>query len=140
MSTERSDDALHVTLDEIHTSQSVAATSVVLQVKLVEEARVSEVLGATEGYRNFLAVTLGLAAAASAAGISLESGVKQPFGLWITLSVSSALTFACGIFAFRERKRRGVAKAELAKATIIAPAQLNFMAPNTTATVTSSPR
>jgi hypothetical protein len=107
-------------------------------IRFVEEARVSEVLIASEDYRNYVAISIGTAAATFSAVISLSQGVERPIGMWIVFSVAAALTIVFAGLAWRERNRKDNARTALAALAVVLPAQLNFSLSGGAVSVTSS--
>jgi hypothetical protein len=109
------------------TTQALGGTTVVFG--WVEEARVQEVLHASDGFQALLAITLAGVGGAVAAGVTLVAGVTHPFTLYLILAVAVTITVIAGLFGAREYLRYRKVRQSLGAATARVPVPVLLVTP-----------
>jgi hypothetical protein len=111
------------------TTHALGGTTVVFG--WVEEARVQEVLHASDGFQMLLAVTLAGAGAAAASGVTLAAGVTHPGTLYLILAVAVTITVVIGAFCAREYLRYRSVRRTLGAVTARVPVPVLLVTPGT---------
>ena len=109
------------------TSQTLGGTTVVFG--WVEEARVQEVLHASDGFQALLAITLAGVGGAAAAAVTLAAGVTHPVTLYLILAVAITITLVAGLFGAREYVRYRGVRRRLGAATAKVPVPVLLVTP-----------
>lgn len=109
------------------TTQALGGTTVVFG--WVEEAKVQELLHASDGFQALLAVTLAGVGAAAAAGVTLAAGVTHPVTLYLILAVAVTITVIAGLFGGREYRRYREVRQSLGAATVRVPVPVLLVTP-----------
>jgi hypothetical protein len=109
------------------TTQALGGTTVVFG--WVEEAKVQELLHASDGFQALLAVTLAGVGAAAAAGVTLAAGVTHPVTLYLILAVAVTITVIAGLFGAREYRRYREVRQSLGAATVRVPVPVLLVTP-----------
>jgi hypothetical protein len=109
------------------TTQALGGTTVVFG--WVEEARVQEVLHASDGFQALLAITLAGVGGDVAAAVTLAAGVTHPFTLYLILAVTVTITVIAGLFGAREYRRYHEVRQSLGAATARVPVPVLLVTP-----------
>jgi hypothetical protein len=109
------------------TTQALGGTTVVFG--WVEEARVQEVLHASDGFQALLAITLAGVGGAAAAGVTLAAGVTHPVTLYLILAVAVTITVIAGLFGAREYRRYRKVRQSLGAVTAKVPVPVLLVTP-----------
>ena len=108
------------------------------QLKLVEEARVYEIVSAAEEFRKYSTIALFAGTIAASCVLSLCDGVVHPEAVFWVLAVSATATLAFTYVANRVAKGRKSAQERLTGASQEYSMYFNPVAPGSPATVTTS--
>jgi len=109
------------------TTHALGGTTVVFG--WVEEARVQEVLHASDGFQALLAITLAGVGGGAAAGVTLAAGVTHPVTLYLILAVTVTITVVAGLFGAREYLRYRKVRQSLGAVTARVPVPIFLVTP-----------
>ena len=88
-----------------------------LEEKFVKESQVQMLVHASDTFNLLVAITLGLLAAAAAAGIALGAGAVHPLVIYLILAACGSCGVFSGFMAFQENKVVDRTRTKLAEGT-----------------------
>lgn len=114
-------------MNEQSTTQTLGGTTVVFG--WIEEARVEQVLHASDGFQLLLGISLAGLGGVIACAVGLGAGALHPIGLYIVLAGLLVATVITGALAGREFKRYHSARKELRSVTARVPVPVVLVTP-----------
>jgi hypothetical protein len=113
------------------TQESVTRTlgSTTIVFGWVEKSHVEEVLHASDGFQQLLAVTLAGLGASVAAGVALAAGALHPIAMYLILCALLAGSAIPAIMTFREYRRYRKVRERLVAGTMQVPVPMTLVTP-----------
>jgi hypothetical protein len=122
----------------VASAQSTVGGPATFQLKLVEEARVYEIVSSAEEFRKYSTMALFAGTIAASCVLSLCDGVIHPTAVWWVCAISGTATLAFTYVAIRISKGRISAQERLKSASQEYAMYFNPVAPGSPATVTTN--